>query len=92
MKSRCRAWWLSLDAESRRHFAYFAAGIAAYIATRLYHITLYPTYFFCDEANQAVHAHDLLKNGFSKYGTRFPTYFDQFGPFILGSTVYRSSA
>src|SRR4051812_43751031 len=70
-----------LDAETRRHAALFVAGLVAYLATRLYHITLYPTYFFCDEANQAVHAYSLMHNGFEKYGVHFPTFFDQFGRF-----------
>ena len=54
----------------------FAAGLAVYAATRLYGVTRFPIFFFCDEAIQANVADRLFHHGFrDEDGVLLPPYF-----------------
>ncbi|HYN43379.1 MAG TPA: glycosyltransferase family 39 protein, partial [Thermoanaerobaculia bacterium] len=55
----------------------FSLGLLVYMATRLWGITRFPIYFFCDEANPSVLAELVFANGLrDQYGTFFPLYFE----------------
>ena len=55
----------------------FGLGLLVYLATRLWGITRFPIYFFCDEANPSVLAEQVFAHGLrDQYGTFLPLYFE----------------
>ncbi len=65
------------------------ASLALYLYTRLTHLTVFPIYFFCDEAIHGVLARDLVANGFrDSNGVWLPPYFQNAGMWNLSLSVY----
>jgi hypothetical protein len=55
----------------------FLAGLLVYLVTRLWGITRFPIYFFCDEANPSLIAQEVFSHGLRDgHGTFFPLYFE----------------
>jgi 4-amino-4-deoxy-L-arabinose transferase-like glycosyltransferase len=74
---------------SRREWAVFVVVLLFYAATRLYGIVDFPIYFFCDEAQQANLAQNLVDNGFrDDDGNLCPAYFRNVRVFNLGLSVW----
>lgn len=69
-------------------YSVVAGVFLIYFATRFYGLSIYPAYFFCDEAIQTVLARDLLQNGFKLEGEFFPTFFRNWPYYNLGTSVY----
>jgi 4-amino-4-deoxy-L-arabinose transferase-like glycosyltransferase len=68
---------------------FFALSIGVYLFTRFWFLDRFPIYFFSDEAIQALHASELVKNGFfDSSGRLLPTFFQNFNKLNLGATVY----
>ena len=67
----------------------FVGALILYLLTRLIRLPDFPIYFFTDEAIQAQHAVDLLRDGFrNPQGVLLPTYFDNGGQYNLSLSVY----
>jgi 4-amino-4-deoxy-L-arabinose transferase-like glycosyltransferase len=67
----------------------FIFAIAIYLLTPLIHLPDFPIYFFTDEAVQAQHAADLLRDGLrNPQGVFLPTYFENGGQYNLSLSVY----
>jgi hypothetical protein len=61
----------------RLEWALFSLGLVVYLVTRLWGITRFPIYFFCDEANPSLLAEQVFSRGLrDQYGTLFPLYFE----------------
>jgi len=61
----------------RLEWLLFSLGLFVYLATRLWGITRFPVYFFCDEANPSVLAEQVFARGLrDQYGAFFPLYFE----------------
>jgi len=74
---------------NRLDWLLLAAVLAVAGATRLVGIEDFPIYFFCDEAQQANLAHDLVANGLrDEDGNLLPAYFRNVRVFNLGLSVY----
>lgn len=73
----------------RRDRLLFATVLLVVAATRLVGIEDFPIYFFCDEAQQANLAHDLVANRLrDEDGSLLPAYFRNVRVFNLGLSVY----
>jgi len=67
----------------------FVIGLLIYLMTRFIALEDYPIYFFTDEAVQTVRAADFIRDGFRGYdGVLLPTFFQNNGLYILGTSVY----
>lgn len=74
---------------NRRDWLLLAAVLLFYLATRLWALEEFPIYFFCDEAQQANLAHELVANGFHDEDGNFaPAYFRNVRVFNLGLSVW----
>jgi hypothetical protein len=51
-------------------------------------LTLFPPYFFCDEAIHGVEAQSILHSARDSYGVRFPIFFQGFGDYQLSFSIY----
>ncbi len=77
------AWPYSLAA------TLFGGALLLYLLTRLVGLTVFPIYFFCDEAIQVNLAADFVRDNFQNAaGEFFPTYFYNVDKYSLGTTVY----
>jgi 4-amino-4-deoxy-L-arabinose transferase-like glycosyltransferase len=66
-----------------------AFGMLIYASIRLVNLSLFPIYFFCDEATQTNLAAELLQNGMrSAEGQWLPPYFRNVEKWSLSLTVY----
>jgi hypothetical protein len=66
-----------------------AFGLLVYTLTRFIGLTIFPIYFFCDEAIQTNLAADLFKNGFhDNLGTLLPPFFLNDQKWSLSLSVY----
>ncbi len=67
----------------------FIFAMALYLLTRLIRLPDFPIYFFTDEAVQAQHASDLLRDDLrNPQGILLPTYFENGGQYNLSFSVY----
>ena len=67
----------------------FIFALTVFLLTRLIRLPEFPIYFFTDEAIQAQHAADLLRDGLQNpQGVLLPTYFDNGGQYNLSLSVY----
>ena len=67
----------------------FIFALTVYLLTRLIRLPDFPIYFFTDEAVQAQHASDLIRDGLrNPQGVLLPTYFDNGGQYNLSLSVY----
>ncbi len=74
---------------SRRELLVFSAVLIFYAATRFVGLVDFPIYFFCDEAQQANLAHDLVAEGWrDEDGVLFPAYFRNVRVYNLGLSVW----
>ncbi len=65
------------ERSGRLEWVLFSLGLLGYMATRLWGITRFPIYFFCDEANPSVLAEQVFARGLrDQYGTFLPLYFE----------------
>lgn len=68
---------------------FFALSVGVYLFTRFWFLDRFPIYFFSDEAIQALHASELVNNGFfGSSGRLLPTFFQNVDKLNLGATVY----
>jgi predicted DNA-binding antitoxin AbrB/MazE fold protein len=74
---------------TRADIVVLAFGLLVYTLTRFIGLTLFPIYFFCDEAIQTTLAADLIQNGFHDHlGTLLPPFFLNDKKWSLGLSVY----
>jgi hypothetical protein len=67
----------------------FIFALTVYLLTRLIRLPDFPIYFFTDEAVQAQHASDLIRDGLrNPQGVLLPTYFENGGQYNLSLSVY----
>lgn len=65
------------ERSGRLEWILFSLGLLVYVVTRLWGITRFPIYFFCDEANPTVLAEQVFAHGLrDRYGTFLPLYFE----------------
>jgi dolichyl-phosphate-mannose-protein mannosyltransferase/AF2212-like protein len=78
-----------LAAFTRADMLLLAFGLLIYSLTRFIGLTLFPIYFFCDEAIQTNLASDLLLRGFRDHtGTLLPPFFLNDQKWSLSFSVY----
>jgi len=82
--------WPGLGAEfTRADVALLGFGLLIYSLTRFIGLTLFPIYFFCDEAIHPNLAADLIRNGFRDHlGTLLPPFFLNDKAWNLSFSVY----
>src|SRR4051812_31280737 len=74
---------------TRADLLLLAFGLLIYSLTRFIGLTLFPIYFFCDEAIQTTLAADLIRNGFRDHlGTLLPPFFLNDQKWSLSLSVY----
>jgi predicted DNA-binding antitoxin AbrB/MazE fold protein len=74
---------------TRADAALLAFGLLVYSLTRFIGLTLFPIYFFCDEAIHPNLAADLAQNGFrDQMGTLLPPFFQNDQAWNLSLSVY----
>ena len=77
----------SADRSDQRARILFSFGLLVYMVTRLWGITRFPIYFFCDEAYPTVVAEQVFARGLRDHlGAFFPLYFEvapgRWGPLL----------
>ena len=82
--------WSSLRAEfTRADMLLLGFGLLIYALTRFIGLTLFPIYFFCDEAIHPNLATDLIRDGFRDHlGTLLPPFFLNDQAWNLSFSVY----
>ena len=80
---------IALSQIGRFEWLLLATGMLLYSITRFTGLTLFPIYFFCDEAIQTNLARELLNNGLrSADGTFLPPYFYNAEKWSLSLSIY----